>query len=233
MTDRSHRHAKTVKTIRESIRAEIKWREQLIDQYLCSSDPTMNDVVEAYTHLKRKHKGDVHLNPGGDSWATVRTRDILKDFGVWDEVHGHPVYEDADRTPLSRFAYMSEDGLDVEYIESLVEESARPDADVTCIEGIAYIRETVGETRFEVEIDFYDLDGKSAYNAVMRQTNALDYEVKKALCDHSIIEDPGLDGTPSEGDLLVCEHCPYTEVTADSDMDPEPHEIHSEVTRRD
>lgn len=233
MTDRSHRHAETVKTIRASLRAEIQWREQLIEQYLCSSDPTMNDVVEVYTHLKRKHNGDAHLEPGGDSWATVRTRDILKDFEVWDEVHGEPIYEDADRTPLSQFAYMSEDGLDVEYVESVVEESATPDADVTCIEGVAYIRKVVDETKFEVSIDFYELDGQTAYNAVMKQTKALEYELRKAECDHSIIEDPGLDGTPSEGDLLVCEHCPYTEVTPDSDMDPEPHGTHSEVTVRD
>lgn len=109
MTDLSHRHAETVTAIRESIRAEIEWREQLIDQYLCSSDPTMNDFVEAYSHLKRKCDGDVHLHPGSESWATARAQDVLTDFGVWDEVHGKPIYSDATHVPLSEFEVANDD----------------------------------------------------------------------------------------------------------------------------
>lgn len=232
MTDRSHRHAETVKTIRASLRAEIEWREQLIDQYLCSTDPTMKDVVEVYIHLKRKRNGDVRLDPGGDSWAAVRSRDILKSFDVWDEVHGEPHYTDATRVPLSEFAYMNEDGLDVAYVEGLVESSSTPDAEVSCVNGTAYIRDTADDVVFEGVIDFHDLEGTSAYNEIMRVTRELEMAIDVEQCDHTLKPDPGLDDTPSEGDLLVCDGCPYTERKGES-MTHDPEEVYPRVIRRD
>ena len=211
MTDRSHRHAETVKTIRQSLRQEIQWREQLIEQYLCSSDPTMDDILEVYTHLTRKNNGDVHLEPGGDSWATVRSRDILKAFDVWDDETRSPKYQDVSHIPLSEFAYMTLEGLDTEYVESLVEEGAVPDATVSCDGSVAYISKEVDSTTFTVTINFGDLGGRSAYNAVMSKTRTLEMEIEMAQCDHDAVPDPGLDGTISEGDLLACENCTYTE----------------------
>lgn len=213
MTDRSHRHVDTVLAIRESIRAEIQWREQLIEQYLCSSDPTMNEVVEVYAHLKRKHKGDVHLHPGGDSWATVRARDILKEFDVWDEARGEPLYHKAERVPLSEFTYKTEDGLDVEYVEGLVEQSGLDDATVEAKDEIVRISKHVDGEKYGLEIDFGDIDDASPIDVVENTIQRVSNQIQITQCDHSIIPDPGLDGTESEGDLLVCEHCPHTVVS--------------------
>jgi len=229
MTNRSHRHAETVKTIRESLRQEIQWREQLIEQYLCSSDPTMEDILEVYTHLERKNNGDVHLEPGGDSWATVRSRDILKDFNVWNDETRNPKYQDVSPIPLSEFAYMTLGGLDTEYVESLVEEGAVPDATVRSDGSVAYISKEVDSTTFTVTINFGDLGGRSAYNVVMDKTSALEMEIEQAQCDHDVIPDPGLDGTMSEGDLLVCENCTYTDRVGGRESD-DPPEHHPDVT---
>jgi len=78
---------------KECLEAEIEFRKGLIEKL---EDPTPHDLKYVWRILRDHGTGDVHLEPGGDTWAQVRLKDWFRDQGYWDEDDRYPILDQDD-----------------------------------------------------------------------------------------------------------------------------------------